>query len=96
MLNQIVLVGRVVEEINTTENQATIVISVSRSFKNGEGLYESDNIPIVLYNGIAQNAAEYCTKGTLIGIKGRIQMIDNNITIIAEKITFLSSKKEVE
>lgn len=94
MLNQIVLVGKVVEEIKTTENQSTIVISVLRSFKNEEGLYESDNIPVVLYNGIAQNAAEYCNKGTLIGIKGRIQMIDNNITIIAEKITFLSSKKE--
>lgn len=94
MLNQVVLVGKAVEEIKTTENQATIVIAVSRSFKNEEGLYESDNIPVVLYNGIMQNAKEYCNKGTLIGIKGRIQMIDNSITIIAERITFLSSKKE--
>ena len=94
MLNQIVLVGKVVEEIKTTENQATIVIAVSRNFKNEEGLYESDNIPVIVWNGIIEQTKDYCRKGDTIGIKGRIQMIDNNVTIIAERITFLSSKKE--
>lgn len=100
MLNQIVLVGRVVSdlEINETENErkyTSLKLAVPRSYKNENGEYETDFIPCVLWNTIAVNTCEYCKKGDLVGIKGRMQNKENRLEVIAEKVTFLSSKGAV-
>ena len=108
MLNQTVLVGRLVRdpELYETEsgNKVTnITLAVPRSYKNSEGVYDTDFINCVLWKGVAESATEYCHKGDLLGIKGRIQTrtveLDDeskkNITeVVAEKVTFLSSKKQ--
>lgn len=108
MLNQVVLVGRLTEDpkLNKTEkgNQVMSVnLAVNRAFKNSDGIYETDFIKCTLWNGIAENTAEYCKKGDVVGVKGRLQTnnyLDSNdvkkygIEVIAEKVTFLSSKKE--
>lgn len=108
-MNSVILVGRITKdlEIKETENNikvANITIAVTRNYKNANGEYETDFIPCVLWNAIAENTAEYIKKGDIIGIKGRIQ--SNNILnedgtikdvryeVVAEKVTFLSSKKE--
>ena len=102
MLNQVVLVGRIVSdlEINETENErkvADITLAIPRSYKNVNGEYDTDFVTCKLWNAIAQNTAEYCKKGDLVGIKGRLQSNeDNSIVVIAEKVTFLSSKKPNE
>lgn len=101
MLNNIVLVGRIVNDLEIKENengvkQVNMVLAIPRNFKNANGEYETDFIPVVIYKGIAENVSEYCKKGDIVGIKGRIQMQDNNIQIISEKVTFLSSKKADE
>ena len=100
MLNQLVLVGKLVDtpEINTIEDRkkATITISVGRSFKNADGIYEFDNIPVVLWDGMVENATEYLNKGDLIGIKVRLQAEEDKIVVVAEKVTFLSSAKKEE
>lgn len=94
MLNQTVLVGRIANDFEKGENEKVVVtLAVPRSYKNAEGEYETDFIPCVLWKGIATNTLEYCRKGDLIGIKGRIQSNENKIEIVAEKVTFLSSKK---
>ena len=88
MLNQIVLVGRLVQdpEIKELENGnrlCYINLAVPRSWKNADGIYETDFIP--------------CKVGYP---KGRIQTKQeenkNIIEIVAEKVTFLSSRKETE
>ena len=104
MLNQVVLVGRLTSnpEIITTENgkkTTTINIAVQRSYKNVDGLYETDFIRCVLWNGVAANTCEYCHSGDIVGIKGRLQTRSYEkdeekkfITeVIADKVTFLSS-----
>jgi len=110
MLNQTVLVGRLVRdpELYETEsgNKVTnITLAVPRSYKNSDGVYETDFINCVLWKGIAESASEYCHKGDLLGIKGRIQTrtvdVDEdskkNITeVVAEKVTYLSSKRTDE
>lgn len=86
---------------------ATISIAVPRSFKNMEGGYDTDFIDCVAFDNIAENTKEYCAKGDIVGIKGRVQSKvvekdgkkEYSMEIIAEKITFLtsnSSKKEVK
>ena len=102
MLNQIVLVGRLTHdlEIKELENGAKvceITLAVPRSYKNTEGVYETDFIPCVLWKTVAENTAEYCRKGDLVGIKGRVQRLENEeLKLVAEKVTFLSSRKSSE
>lgn len=107
MLNQIVIVGRLVKEPELIETEGgtkvtNITLAVPRSFKNINGEYETDFIPCVLWKGIAENTVEFCTKGDLLGVKGRIQSrkyekddeIKHVIEVVAEKVTFLSSKNK--
>lgn len=97
MLNNLVLVGRLVSdpEINETEKGKVtdITLAVPRSYKNEEGEYETDFIPVKLFGQIASTNVEYCRKGDLIGVKGRlVRLNDKDLKVVAEKITFLSSK----
>lgn len=99
MLNQTVLVGRLVKDPEVTETEngkkvSNITLAIPRSYKNKDGEYDTDFIRCILWNGIAENTAEYCKKGDLIGVKGRIGSNEEKMEVVAEKITFLSSKNE--
>lgn len=110
MLNQIILVGRLTRDVAVHKSEngtkvATISLAIPRSFKNAEGSYDTDFIDCVAFDSIATNTSEYCSKGDIVGVKGRVQSRivekENNkeylMEIVAEKVTFLSSKKtEVE
>lgn len=107
MLNQAVLVGRIVydPELKETENGnkvANVTLAVPRSFKNDNGEYDTDFISCVLWKGVAENTAEYCKKGDMVGIKGRIQSDsyenkegkkESKLSIVAEKVTFLTKSR---
>ncbi|MEG0026487.1 MAG: single-stranded DNA-binding protein [Bacilli bacterium] len=108
MLNQTVIVGRLVKNPDLRETEkgrkvTNITLAVPRNYKNLKGEYETDFISCVLWKGIAENTTLYCKKGDLVGVKGRIQTrtIENDdetrryITeIVAEKVTFLSPKSK--
>jgi len=110
MLNQTVIVGRLVRdpELYETENGnkvTNITLAVPRSYKNVNGEYDTDFVPCVLWKGVAENTVEYCRKGDLLGVKGHVQTRDIEVDedvkrklveIVAEKVTFLSSKKQVD
>jgi single-strand DNA-binding protein len=105
MLNQIVLVGRLVKnpELRVTESgkkTTTITLAVPRNYKNAEGQYDTDFLDCTLWTGVAENTTEYCQSGDMLGVKGRIQtrLIENEdgsktkkTEIVAEKVTFLAS-----
>ncbi|MGL4336162.1 MAG: single-stranded DNA-binding protein [Turicibacter sp.] len=107
MLNNVVLVGRVVrnpELIETQEGKkvTTVTLAIARSFKNSStGEYDTDFININLWEGIAKSVVEYCGKGAIIGIKGRlvhkVYEIPNYKTlrvveVTAEKVSFIQTK----
>lgn len=108
MLNQTVIVGRIVKDpelvdTETGKKVTNLTIAVPRSYKNKDGEYDTDYIDCTLWSGLAENTVEYCKKGDLVGIKGRIETEvyekeDNstikNTKLVAEKVTFLSSKKK--
>ena len=102
MLNQVIMVGRLVSKPIVEENEngrkiSEITLAVNRSFKNAEGIYETDFIKCTLLNGIAENTAEYCDKGDLISVKGRLQCLGGNeLQVVAEKVVFLSNNKNKE
>lgn len=106
MLNEIILVGRLANNIvvNTTDKGKKIgnlTLAVPRSFKNMDGLYETDFIPCILWEEKASLAKDYCHTGDIVGIKGRLQsrIVEteqgkrNQLEVVAERLTFLSSKK---
>lgn len=102
MLNQFVLVGRIVElptyeELEDKNKVNKITISIPRGEKNEDGEYECDIISCVLHTELAKNVTKYCLKGDLVGLKGRIQsntkeLKFDDIELKIEKVTFLSSK----
>lgn len=113
MLNQVVLVGRIVKtpELRLTETGkkiATVTLAVPRNYKNMSGEYDTDFLDCTLWTNIAENTAEYCQTGDMVGVKGRIQtrVIQNEdgskkkkTEIVAEKVTFLAqspTNKEVK
>lgn len=110
MLNQSVLVGRLVKdpELYETENGnkvTNITLAVPRSYKNVNGEYDTDFINCVLWKGVAENATTYCKKGDLLGVKGRIQsrtiQLDEDVNrqiveVVAEKVTYLSSSRKTD
>lgn len=106
MMNQSIIVGRIandidVKEIDKDKKVCNITLAVPRSYKNENGEYETDFIDCSLWNGVAENTANYCRKGDMVGIKGRIQTrvveTENGNHkeqyLVAEKLTFLSSNK---
>ncbi len=110
MLNQVVLIGRLTDDLKVVESESgksycQINLAVPRSFKNSEGIYETDFVNITMFDGVANNTSQYCHKGDLIGVKGRLQISsfedkDKNkqakLEVIAEKITFLTSNRDIK
>lgn len=100
MLNQVILVGRITNDIKIEELENTggtiLTLAIPRSLKNANGEYETDFIDCVLVNMIAENTAKYCKKGDIVGIKGRLEcnraINQDKLVVVAEKVTFLSSK----
>ena len=108
-MNNTILVGKVYQKPFKEELEGKsvvrLIVAVNRNFKNAEGEYETDYINTILWNAIADTAVEYLEKGDTIGIKGRLQsevMEDKEgykkfeTYLVAEKITFLSTKKPEE
>ena len=100
MLNQTVLVGRVVDIISLErDGESTCVklqVAVTRIYKNTEGEYETDFIPVFLYDSISQKTMEYVKKGDIVGVKGRLECTDGDVHVICDKISYLTSKKDGE
>ena len=106
MMNNFFGVGRLVAdpEVKESENgkkYSNFTVAVPRSYKNADGEYDTDFLDVVTFGPIADNTAEYCNKGDLIGIKGRIETSSyenedgekkKSTQIVADRISFISSK----
>lgn len=101
MLNQVIVVGRIVnelvlEETNEGRKYCSMTLAVPRCFKNMDGIYDTDFINCTLWEEKAKLTKEYCEVGDLVGVKGRLACLNskNGMSLIAEKVTFLGNKKE--
>ena len=78
MLNQVVLVGRLTKDLEKKELEdgkkvLNMTLAIPRSYKNADGVYETDFVDCTLWNQIAETTSEYCKKGDILGVKGRLQ-----------------------
>lgn len=107
MFNNVILVGRLVRDpelqlTDTGKKRSSITLAVSRGYKNQNGEYETDFLDCTLWTGIAENTAEYCKSGDVVGVKGKLQtwLLENEdgtrqkrMEIVAERVTFLTSSR---
>lgn len=107
MINQVTLVGRLTKDPElryTAEGKAVsnVTIAVNRPFRNKEGEYEADFVQCTLWKKTAENTAQYCRRGSIIGITGRIQTrhYENQegkkvyvTEVVAEMVQFVGPKK---
>lgn len=107
MINNVVLVGRIVRdpELKYTPSNvaiATFTLAVNRRFKNANGDREADFINCVIWRQSAENLTNWAKKGNLIGITGSIQVrnYDNKegqriyvTEVIADNFQMLESGK---
>ena len=100
MLNHVVLVGRlssdpIVETSSSGKKYTIINLAVPRAFKNSSGVYETDFIRCVLWNGIASNTSNYCHKGRLQNYSYEVEDKKKYFTeVIVERVTFLTSAEK--
>lgn len=107
MLNNVVLVGRIVRqpELYTTGDEkavTNITLAVTRPFKSSiTGEYETDFINVTLWENIAQNVVNHCGKGSIIAVRARLVQrvyeVPNYKTIravevVAQRISFIQTK----
>lgn len=105
MINNVTLVGRLMAAPDLRKTPSNVsalqgTLAVNRNFKNQNGEREADFINFQAWRGTADIIAEYCGKGSLIGITGRIQVRSYEkdgqrryvTEVVAENVTLLESR----
>jgi len=78
MLNRIELIGRLTKDpevryISSGHPMAQFTVAVNRDFKNAAGEREADFIRCVTWRKLAEQVGQYCGKGRLVAVEGRLQ-----------------------
>lgn len=77
-MNHVGLVGHMTKDVNVRQLsegrvQAYFSLAINRTYKNSEGTVDADFLQCTAWGKTAELLAKYCGKGSLIGIKGRLQ-----------------------
>lgn len=96
MLNSVILVGRLVETPTLkTYNDSVytiVTLAVNRSFRSLSGEIETDFIKCIAWEAIGKSACDYCRKGDIIAVRGRLQVKTKDMTITAESGEVIKKK----
>lgn len=107
-MNNVNLIGRLTKapELKQTASNTSVLtgtLAVNRTFKNQNGEREADFINIVAWRQTAEIIAQYCGKGSQIGVTGRIQTrnYENQqgqrvyvTEVVAEHVDLLDNKND--
>lgn len=106
-MNKVVLIGRFTKdpEIKFTSGKGTSYVKANLAvdkYNKNTGQNEADFIPVTFWGKQAENVANYQSKGSLIGISGKIHTgnYDANdgtkrytFEVVAQEMKFLDSSK---
>ena len=109
-MNKAFLVGHLTRDpdlryLSNNTAVATFTIAVNRTFAGQNGEREADFINIVVWRKPAENVKKYLTKGSLVGIDGRIQTRSYDgqdgkkvyvTEVVADNVQFLGPKGQRE
>lgn len=105
MLNRVVMVGRMTRdpELRRTGSGAAVTsftLALNRNFNSADG-QQADYIPCVVWNKVAENVEKYCSKGSLVGVEGRLRSrtYDNAqgqkvyvVEVVCDSVQFLETR----
>lgn len=105
MLNRVVLVGRMTRdpELRTVGNNSSVTsftLALNRNYNSTNG-QQADFINCTVWNKIAENVKTYCSKGSLVGVEGRLQSrsYDNAqgqkvyvVEVVCDSVQFLETR----
>lgn len=111
MLNSIILVGRLVDtptlKLYNDSVYAIVTLAVNRPFKNLEGETETDFISCITWDVSAKATCDYCRKGDIVAVRGRLitktseinfsseddslKKKITNLEVIAERVVFINT-----
>lgn len=105
MINRYVAVGRLTKDPElrrTASGKAvtTFTLAINRAYQSNDG-QQADYISCVTWNKVAENVAQYCSKGSLVGIEGRLRSrsYDNSqgkrvyvTEVICDSVQFLDTR----
>ena len=106
MINRVVLVGRMTRDPElrrTPQGDAvtSFTLAVNRNYTIRDGQQQADFINCVVWRKPAENVERYCSKGSLVGVEGRIQTrsYDNSqgqkvyvVEVICDSVQFLETR----
>ena len=96
MINQLLLVG-IIKKIPLYDlkgSQNELLIEVKRSYKNSNGVYETDLFKCYLWFAISKKISLNCKEGDLVAVRGRIVDDNNTYKIVAEQVVLLNKSLE--
>lgn len=107
MINKCVLIGYITKDPQlkrTAQGEAvtSFTLAVNRNFTSKDGQQQADFINCIVWRKLAENVERYCSKGSLVGVEGRIQTrnYENNqgqrvyvTEIVCDSVQFLETKK---
>ena len=105
MINRVVLVGRMTRdpELRRTNSGAAVTsftLALNRNYNSADG-QQADYIPCVVWNRAAENVERYCSKGSLVGVEGRMRSrsYDNAqgqrvyvVEVVCDSVQFLETR----
>ena len=97
MLNQVIMIGKVASFPQRNEKDyvlASFTMEVERPYFTADGQPQSDLFPVTLWRGIADVISEKYHLGETVAVKGRLEMNNGSIEIIAERVSFITRHGE--
>lgn len=93
-MNFIQIVGKVkdkpvVLKDGTNEKYSLLEVDVTSNFRDSNGKYLVTTFPVRLWRGISETLTESYVIGLNVSVKGRVEYIDHNFTIIGECIEII-------
>jgi len=109
MINRVVLVGRMTRdpELRRTNSGAAVTrftLALNRNYNSADGV-QADFIPCVVWNRTAENVEKYCSKGSLVGVEGRLlsRHYENAqgqrvyvVEVVCDSVQFLETRASAE
>ena len=109
-MNQSVIIGRLTSTptLRNTESGVDVTnftLATTRTYKNKDGIYETDFINCVAWNNVAIISCEHLKKGDMISVSGSLQNKEiqtksgDKVTVtelLVDRIKFLTTKRGID
>lgn|GEM_PF-257943 len=111
MFQNTIIVGRMTRNAELQKTQedrsfTNVTLAVQRSHKNlATGEFETDFINVVLWGANADKVVEYCGKGSVIGIRGRLITRTYEVPnfkairtteVVGDRVSFINTRRPAD